>query len=268
MISNNNLSELKSGNSPMKSNLNLTEQNKVDGASIYYTLDEQVNILLWCNEKSNMTILPCKNNFFEIENPELYGPLWIYITLIFCLYASGNLSLYLQVNKQDFQFKFSYLKIAFTLVLMYAILVPSFVATLMKIFGNNGLSFFQTYCIYGYSLFVFIPVSILSVIPYTIVQICLFSYAVLASILFLINNFYKEINKLVQQEGQTSKKVIVLFTIISLQVVTMVLYKLYFFKQIYSSSSTDQKILFFWQEEDTQSQVQKKFLEHIHFGNH
>lgn len=46
------------------------------------------------------SLLPIKTNFLEIiqDNPDLYGPFWIYTSLIFAIAASGNISQYLKSN--------------------------------------------------------------------------------------------------------------------------------------------------------------------------
>lgn len=41
---------------------------------------------------------PYMEHFFELENsykPDLYGPFWVFTTLIFILAASGNLATYI-----------------------------------------------------------------------------------------------------------------------------------------------------------------------------
>ncbi|EGR30334.1 Yip1 domain protein, partial [Ichthyophthirius multifiliis] len=135
---------------------------------------------------------PLKSDFFKVsENkPDFYGPIWISFTLIFTFTAIGNLSLYLQsADKSKFEYQFSFIPKAFVLVCGYAIIIPIFVAFLMQLFGSLKIYYSKISCIYGYSLFVFIPISIICVIPNNYLQIILFSYGAINSTLFLINNF-------------------------------------------------------------------------------
>eukprot|EP01017_Pseudomicrothorax_dubius_P005506 TRINITY_DN1140_c0_g1_i7.p1 TRINITY_DN1140_c0_g1~~TRINITY_DN1140_c0_g1_i7.p1 ORF type:complete len:130 (+),score=11.43 TRINITY_DN1140_c0_g1_i7:41-430(+) len=46
------------------------------------------------------SFLPLRSNFFQVMNgkPDLYGPFWVYTSLIFMLAAAGNLSRYLSAH--------------------------------------------------------------------------------------------------------------------------------------------------------------------------
>ncbi|KAI5097591.1 protein YIPF2 isoform X1 [Silurus meridionalis] len=108
------------------------------------------------------------------SNPDLYGPFWICVSLVFSVAISGNLSNFLW-NHGDPQYhyrpQFHKVTIAALAVFLYAWLVPLLVWGFMTWRQNasrqtSAYSFLETVCVYGYSLFVYIPTSILWIIPY------------------------------------------------------------------------------------------------------
>jgi hypothetical protein len=48
-------------------------------------------------------LIPFNTKFYDIshKNPDLYGPFWIYTTLIFIMAASGSLNKYLKGASTD-----------------------------------------------------------------------------------------------------------------------------------------------------------------------
>jgi len=102
--------------------------------------------------------------------PDLYGPFWICCTLVFSIAISGNLSDFLQKSvdpeqKVKWHYDFHKVTLAATAVFSYAGLVP---ATLYGFLWWSGsaagaatLSFLELVCLYGYSLAIYIPVSLL-----------------------------------------------------------------------------------------------------------
>ncbi|EAS07261.2 Yip1 domain protein (macronuclear) [Tetrahymena thermophila SB210] len=188
------------------------------------------------------SLIPFKADFFSVADntPDLYGPLWISFTLVFALTAAGNLSLYLQAdNPGHFDYKFSFVSLAFSVVFGYITIVPIFIAFMMRLFGSSQTYYLQTICIFGYSLFVFIPVSLLCTIPINLVQYCLFLYAAFNSTFFLLNNYLSKLNQLKTEDGQTDRKKIIIGLIAGIQILFMFLYKYYFFKRIYGSATQD-----------------------------
>jgi len=118
-------------------------------------------------------------------NPDLYGPFWVCVTLIFSVAISGNVASYLQAavshddSMKGFRWHYDFHKVtlAATAVFAYAWLVPAalYMAMWAKAENNGGddnnegtstpsptqISFVELLCIYGYSLSIFIPVSVL-----------------------------------------------------------------------------------------------------------
>ncbi|XP_063228393.1 protein YIPF1 [Bacillus rossius redtenbacheri] len=101
--------------------------------------------------------------------PDLYGPFWICVTLVFTIAISGNLANYLQVAaSKDYHWKYDFHAVTFaaTAIFSYAWVVPMILWGVLKWRGGQDvrLSFLEILCVYGYSLSIYVPISILWVI--------------------------------------------------------------------------------------------------------
>lgn len=101
--------------------------------------------------------------------PDLYGPFWICVTLVFTIAISGNLANYLQAaatRSYHWRYDFHAVTYAATAIFSYAWLVPVALWSILKWCGGQEarLSFLEILCVYGYSLSIYIPVSIFWVI--------------------------------------------------------------------------------------------------------
>lgn len=87
-----------------------------------------------------------------------YGPFWICTTLIFVAAAIGAFVTYLEHrwHKKDWSYDINLVTWSFGLFYGYVLLVPLGLYLILKYFSApSGLV--QLWCLYGYSLFVFIP---------------------------------------------------------------------------------------------------------------
>ncbi|KAF9676869.1 hypothetical protein SADUNF_Sadunf08G0048200 [Salix dunnii] len=113
---------------------------------------------------------PIGGDFFsKIDaNPDLYGLVWVSTTLIFVLASLGNLATYLIQKRTDhkssWSFDVGYVNAAVFSVYGYAIVVPLAFYFLFRYLGSNP-KLIQFWCMWGYSLFIFVPSSFLLVIP-------------------------------------------------------------------------------------------------------
>ncbi|WOL16523.1 hypothetical protein Cni_G25310 [Canna indica] len=102
------------------------------------------------------------------SNPDLYGPIWISATLVFMLAALGNYATYLiskrSEQSSDWEFDVSYVNWAACTMYGYAVAVPAAFYFLFQYFGLHA-SLVRLWCMWGYSLFIFIPTSLLLVVP-------------------------------------------------------------------------------------------------------
>ncbi|CAO2635855.1 Protein YIPF2 [Lemmus lemmus] len=107
------------------------------------------------------------------NHPDLYGPFWICATLAFVLAVTGNLTLVLAQRRDPsihYSPQFHKVTIAGVTIYCYAWLVPlalwGFLRWRQGTREHMGLyTFLETVCVYGYSLFVFIPTVVLWLIP-------------------------------------------------------------------------------------------------------
>ncbi|XP_024029239.1 protein YIPF1 homolog isoform X2 [Morus notabilis] len=101
-------------------------------------------------------------------NPDLYGLIWISTTLVFVLASLGNCATYLIQKHTDkgtsWSFNVSYMNVAAGSIYGYAAVVPLAFYFLLQYVGSNP-SLVRFWCMWGYSLFIFVPASFLLLIP-------------------------------------------------------------------------------------------------------
>ncbi|XP_050672969.1 protein YIPF1 [Leptidea sinapis] len=131
-------------------------------------------------ERIISSVLPQKvsRNYFDERikgKPDLYGPIWISVTLIFTIAVSGNIASYLQnANKEiHWRYDFHLVSYAATAIFCYVWLVPLALWAALKFTivpdGQEQLetqtpespTMMSLFCLYGYSLSIYIPVAIL-----------------------------------------------------------------------------------------------------------
>jgi hypothetical protein len=117
-------------------------------------------------------------------NPDLYGPFWVTMTLIFTIAISGNLANYLQHTKDfHWHYNFHLVSVASTCIIMYVCMMPAIIWGVLKwsvnledesnvdLEGGPYIpSLLSLVCLYGYSLAVYIPVSVLWTIQFSPLQ--------------------------------------------------------------------------------------------------
>ncbi|EZA50618.1 hypothetical protein DMN91_004323 [Ooceraea biroi] len=128
-------------------------------------------------------------------NPDLYGPFWICVTLVFSIAVSENMANYLQTAdsaKYHWKYDFHVVSYAATFIFLYAWLLPIALWGTLKWSSSSrnteeeliesqavpGL--LELLCLYGYSLAIYIPVTFLWTIQIGWLQWCL---VILATIL-------------------------------------------------------------------------------------
>ncbi|KAG1968169.1 protein YIPF2 [Pimephales promelas] len=167
------------------------------------------------------------------SNPDLYGPFWICVTLVFSVVISGNLSSFLSnVGDPDYHYRpeFHRVSIAAVTVFLYAWLVPlgvwGFLTWRQSVERQiSGYTFLETVCVYGYSLFIYIPTSILWTIPFNWLQWLLIVIAMVISGSVLVMTFWPAVRDDTKLTAFATMAVIV-----SLHALLAVGCKLYFFQ--------------------------------------
>lgn len=108
------------------------------------------------------SFVPFNYKFHELvdENPDAWGPIWIYTTIVFTVAASGSIQKYLGesvgTSKGFFQ---KFIPISAGIVYGIGFFLPLLLLILMKCFGSKS-RYVNILCIYGYSYSVLIPVLI------------------------------------------------------------------------------------------------------------
>uniref|UniRef100_A0A8D8R2Y2 Protein YIPF n=1 Tax=Cacopsylla melanoneura TaxID=428564 RepID=A0A8D8R2Y2_9HEMI len=119
------------------------------------------------------------DNYFQTyikSKPDLYGPFWICATLIITIAISGNVANYLQAaasHKYNWKYDFHAISSSATAIFFYAWFVPIIVWGYLKYQNDSevlNLSMLELLCVYGYSLSIYIPISILWVVQIGFLQ--------------------------------------------------------------------------------------------------
>ena len=172
------------------------------------------------------SFIPFNNKFGNLikNNPDLYGPIWIYTSLIILLSATGSLTRTIQGhnNKNFFQ---EFIPIAGSTIYMVGFGLPILITILMKVFGIK-LGFVHVICTYGYSFSIFLPISIICVIQYNYIQWIALIYAVFSSTSLLVVNYYK-----LMGDFSRNKKSIIIGIVLLAQIGLLLFFKLYFFRK-------------------------------------
>ncbi|KAM6914582.1 protein YIPF2 isoform 1-T2 [Lycodopsis pacificus] len=167
------------------------------------------------------------------SSPDLYGPFWICVTLVFSVVISGNLSTFLSEMgnpSQHYRPQFHRVTIAAVVIFMYAWLVP------IGLWGFltwrqgaerqvGGYSFLETVCVYGYSLFIYIPTSVLWIIPFEWLRWTLIVFAMVVSGSVLVLTFWP-----VVRDDTKVMSVATVVTIVVLHTLLAIGCKMYFFQ--------------------------------------
>ena len=85
------------------------------------------------------SLLPFNGRFHAVymEKPDLYGPFWIYTTLVIVLAIAGNLSRYLQMGSAAFTYNYNFVPIAATVIYSIGFGLPLALKVLMRFLGSN-----------------------------------------------------------------------------------------------------------------------------------
>jgi len=172
------------------------------------------------------SLIPFNNKFQNLinERPDLYGPIWIYSSLILIISATGSLTRTLQGNNNKNFFQ-EFVPIAGGVIYGVGFGLPILIAFLMKIFGTS-ITFVSIICTYGYSFSVFLPISIICVIQVNLLQWIALIYAIFSSTSLLLVNYYR-----LMGDYSRNKKVLILAIVFLFQFGLLLFFKLFFFQR-------------------------------------
>lgn len=149
-------------------------------------------------------------------NPYCYrgnpvGPFWIATTVIFVLFVTSSIvdSINAYINGTTYQYNIFQMTFAFGTIYTYAFLIPLLVWGATKYFGCQP-DLLEMLALYGYALTIWIPVSVLSVIPIELARWILLGIGAGVSGVFLIRNMYPVLQR---AEAQIAKIILILVII-------------------------------------------------------
>ena len=142
------------------------------------------------------SFIPIKESFFDItmNNPDLYGPFWIYTTLIYVIAAGGALSYYF-TNSVNNYFQ-AFVPVAGTILYTFGFGFPLVMWLALKFFFKQEIKYVSLICLYGYSLTCFIPVLIICASGFAWIQWILLLYGIANSSAFVVINLWNFIKEL------------------------------------------------------------------------
>jgi len=190
----------------------------------YFQITSQEFLLRLLN-----SLIPFNNKFQNLvkERPDLYGPIWIYSSLILIISATGSLTRTLQGNNNKNFFQ-EFVPIAGLVIYGIGFGLPVLITFLMKIFGSS-LNFVSVICTYGYSFSIFLPISIICVIQIDLLQWIALIYAVFSSTSLLVVNYYRQMG-----DYSKNKKILIIFIVLIFQFGLLLFFKLFFFRKFSS----------------------------------
>ncbi|KAG0314958.1 hypothetical protein BGZ99_007758 [Dissophora globulifera] len=160
-------------------------------------------------ERCFASVVP-KDNFLDVMggSPDLYGPFWIATTVIFVLFVTSSIvdSINAYMNGTVYVYDIFQLTFAFGTIYAYAFVVPLMVWGATKYFGCQP-DLLEMLALYGYALTIWIPVSVLSVIPIELARWILLGIGAGLSGVFLIRNMYPVLSR---AEAQIAKIILIL----------------------------------------------------------
>ncbi|KAM0751668.1 Yip1-domain-containing protein [Meredithblackwellia eburnea MCA 4105] len=157
------------------------------------------------------TLVPREDYVAEVLAgvPDLYGPFWVPTTLIFSLFLTSSLSssIYAYLAGKPYEYDFTRLGAAVTLVYMYFLGLPLLLWAALKYWaGVDERSPVEIVSVYGYAATVWILTSWLTLIPVGILQAALVITATSLSLWFLLRNLYP----IISSSQNTSAKLLVI----------------------------------------------------------
>ncbi|KAI1293349.1 hypothetical protein EDD11_008436 [Mortierella claussenii] len=177
-------------------------------------------------ERCMASVIP-KDNFLDVMggSPDLYGPFWIPTTVIFVLFVTSSIidSINAYLSSTPYAYDIRQLTFAFGTIYTYAFLVPALIWGSTKYFGCQP-DLLEMLALYGYGLTIWIPVAVLSILPWNLLRWALVLAGAGTSGVFLVRNMYPVLSR---AEAQTSK--IILILVVVLHAVLALILKYRFF---------------------------------------
>ena len=173
------------------------------------------------------SLIPFNKSFNQsIETrADLYGPFWIFTTIIFLIALIGNFSTYFySEDKSKFVYDYSHVPHAFFIIYGFGFGAPLILWLIMKFIFRIDIDLATSMCIYGYSYTILIPILLICIIPFKVVATVALLYFLIHSSIFLFYNMF-----LVIQEKAQKSKYVVLGLLGGIQLLLFFFLKFHFF---------------------------------------
>jgi len=166
---------------------------------------------------------PFKNDFLDTikKNPDFFGPFWISTTLVFMMAAAGNFTAYLE-NSSEWHYDVFKIGYGAAVIYGYAFLVPICLWFYLR-WLELRVRLISMLCIYGYSLFVYLPITLLCLIPQTWAKWVFVGVGLALSTGFLVVNLWMPLKE------KLGCAFLILLIIAILHVGLALTFRLYFF---------------------------------------
>ncbi|KAI9105247.1 hypothetical protein DFS34DRAFT_598673 [Phlyctochytrium arcticum] len=175
------------------------------------------------------TIIP-RQKFGDLigSNPDLYGPFWITTTVIFMLFVTstiaGSIAAFLSGTAPSYNYDMTLLSVAASTLYFYTSAIPLLIWVVLRYYKGPA-NLMELLDVYGYAMAIWIPVSIICIVPSEIVRWILVAVAFASSALFKV----RTVRPIVQQANDKVASTIVLTIIFAAHGALALLFKFYFF---------------------------------------
>ena len=148
------------------------------------------------------------------KGPDLYGPIWITLTLVFFVAVTSNISLYIHhttlsnkhkstivdeggiAAEEEWDYDINQLLHATWILYSFSMGLPTLLYFMLRLIGGSGsssggnsnLGLVELICLYGYSLVPYLPMTWLCIVPYGWVQWLVLSVATVLSGMLVLRN--------------------------------------------------------------------------------
>ncbi|EIW65443.1 hypothetical protein TREMEDRAFT_36275, partial [Tremella mesenterica DSM 1558] len=157
----------------------------------YFDVDTQ-SVL----KRVGMAMIPRSDFLSEVcdGRVDLYGPFWTLSTLILTCYTTSTLTSsitsYLSSPNSDLPSDLPLLSTSISVIYTYGLILPSLLWATTRWLGVAEWGVVDCLGLYGYSMGIFIPISLLCLIPVGILRWVLVGGGAMGSGLFLVRNIY------------------------------------------------------------------------------
>lgn len=159
---------------------------------------------------AGMLPFPFKLSNTIASSPDLYGPFWLCMTLIFTTALSGNLAALLSGNS-TWEFHFHEVIVIATVIYCYTWLLPVFLWIFLTWRNTSDrYTLVQLQAVYGYSMAIFIPLTLLWMLNIELVRWVVLVVAVILSGSVLVQALWKPL------QNETTRVAIILLVIVFL----------------------------------------------------